>query len=124
MFQEIPCMPSFARVMPVISLFIASVPFPRCYIAFPAKWTPVRVKKTRQDKEMEPKALVARRAFLGVTVTVILENFLDDLGLEFTVRAFGDLGQVKILDRIAVDVELEAATQRGEVGLLQRGRDS
>src|SRR5258706_16137416 len=86
-------MPSLARVMPVISLFIALFP--------------------------SLIALVARRAFLGVTVAVIFEYLLDDLGLEFAIRALGDLGQVEILDRIAVGVELEIAAQRGEVRLLQ-----
>src|SRR5258706_15272045 len=89
-------MPSLARVMPVISLFIALFSFPSC--------------------------LVAWRAILGVTVAVILEHLLGDLGLEFAVRAFGDLGKVEILDRIAVGVEFEPAAQRGEVGLLQCGR--
>src|ERR1700687_696216 len=67
--------------------------------------------------------LVARCAILGVTVAVILEYLLGDLGLEFAVGAFGNLGQVEILDRIAVGVELESAAQRGEGGLLQRRRD-
>src|SRR5258708_12885402 len=87
-------MPSLARVMPVISLFIALFP--------------------------SLIALVARRAFLGVTVAVIFEYLLDNLGLEFAIGAFGDLGQVEILDRIAVGVELETAAQRGEARLLQR----
>src|SRR5258707_2425786 len=86
-------MPSLARVMPVISLFIALFP--------------------------SLIALVARRAFLGVTVAVIFEYLLDNLGLEFAIGAFGDLGQVEILDRIAVGIELEPAAQRSEVGLLQ-----
>src|SRR6478672_8514054 len=86
-------MPSLARVMPVISLFIAL--FPSLIV------------------------LIARRALLGVTVAVIFEYLLDDLGLEFAIGAFGDLGQVEILDRIAVGIELETAAQRGEVGLLE-----
>src|SRR5258705_11598892 len=88
-------MPSLARVMPVISLFIALFP--------------------------SLIALVARRAFLGVTVAIIFEYLLDDLGLEFPIGALGDLGQLEILDRIAVGIELEAAAQRGEVGLLESG---
>src|ERR1700720_2211682 len=56
---------------------------------------------------------VAGRAILRVTVAVILEHLLHDFGLEFAVGALGDLGQVEVLDRIAVDVELEAAAQRG-----------
>src|ERR1700686_3589335 len=62
---------------------------------------------------------VARRAILGVTVAIIREDLLHDLGLEFAIRALGDLGQIKVLDRIAVNVEFEAAAQRGEVRLLQ-----
>src|SRR5437868_13758574 len=85
-------MPSLARVIPVISLFIA---FPSLVV------------------------LVARRAFLGVTVAIILEYLLDNLGLKFAVGAFGDLGQVEILDRIAAGVDLETAAQRGEARLLQ-----
>src|SRR5260370_30687333 len=92
-------MPSLARVMPATSVFISRFLPP------------------------SHSASVARRAILGVAVAVILEHFLDDLGLEFSVRTLGDLGQVKILDRIAVGVELEAAAQRGEVGFLQCRRD-
>ena len=57
---------------------------------------------------------MARRAILGVTVGIILEHLLDDFGLEFAVRAFGNLGQIEILNRVAVDIELEGAAQRGE----------
>src|SRR5882757_9704340 len=95
MFQEIPCMPSLARVIPAISSFMMVVP-----------------------------SLILLRwyAVLGVAVAVVLEHLLHDFGLEFSVRALGDLGEVKILDRVAVAVELEAAAQRGEVGLFQRRR--
>src|SRR5881227_3541513 len=96
MLQEIPWMPSLARVMPAISVFMMSFP---------------------------PDCLFGRRAVLGVTVAVVGKHLLDDLGLEFPVRAFGDLGQIEILDRIAVDVELEIATQRSELGLPERGRN-
>src|SRR3974377_1656093 len=89
-------MPSLARVMPATSVFMSG-------------FLPLTLP-----------ASLARRAVLGVAVAVILEHFLDDLGLEFPVRALGDLGQVKILDRIAVGVELEATAQRDEIGLLQR----
>src|ERR1700731_4525979 len=54
---------------------------------------------------------VARCAILGVTIAVIFENLLYDLGLEFAVDALGDLGQIEVLNRIAIDVEFEAAAQ-------------
>src|SRR5258705_10756366 len=95
MFQDIPWMPSLARVMPAISVFMMSLP---------------------------SRLLFGRRAVLGVAVAVIGKHLLDDLGLELAVGTLGDLGQIKILDRIAVDVELEIAAQRSEVGLLQRRR--
>src|SRR5215212_9106479 len=95
MLQEIPCMPSLARVIPVISLFIALFP---------------------------SQCLVGRRAILGVTVAVIIENLFDNLGLEFSVGAFCDLRQVEVLDWITVRIELEASAQRAEIGLLERGR--
>src|SRR3954452_9150695 len=98
MFQEMPWIPSLARVMPVISLFIVILLDATC-------------------------GLVRRLAVLGVAVAVILKDLLNDLGLELAVRALGDLGQVEILDRITIGVELEGAAQRGEVGLFQRGRD-
>src|SRR5882757_8525989 len=53
--------------------------------------------------------LVARHTILGVTIAVILEYLLDNFGLEFAVGTFGDLGEIEVLDRIAVGVELEAA---------------
>src|SRR6201996_7452517 len=96
MFQLMPWMPSLARVMPATSVFMSSTPL---------------------------SASFGRRAVLGVTVAVFLKDLLHDLGLEFAVRTLRDLGQVKVLDRIAVGVELEAAAQRGEVGLLQRSRN-
>src|ERR1700729_3396086 len=86
-------MPSLARVMPVISLFIAC--------SFLKPW-------------------LVGDAILGIAVAVILEHFLYDLGLEFAVGAFCHFGQIKILDWITVGIELEAAAQRREVGLLQR----
>src|SRR5580693_2630691 len=92
-------MPSLARVMPATSVFIA-----------------------RFSPSFSYPVSVGRRAILGVAVAVILEHFLDDLGLEFSIGSLGDLGQVKILDRIAVGIEFEAAAQRGEIGLLQRRR--
>src|SRR4051812_47109934 len=98
MFQEMPWIPSLARVMPMISLFIVILPHATC-------------------------GLVRRLAVLGVAVAVILKDFLDDLGLELAVRALGDLRQVEILDRIAVGVELEGDAQRSEVGLFQSGGD-
>src|SRR4051812_11449152 len=67
--------------------------------------------------------LFRRRAILGVAVTIVGKHLLDDLGLEFSVRTLGELGQIEILDRIAVDVELEVAAQRSELGLPKRGRD-
>jgi hypothetical protein len=73
-------MPSLALVMPVISLFIALFP--------------------------SLIASVARRAFLGVSVAIIFEYLLDNLGLEFSVGPFGDFGQIEVLDWIAVRVEL------------------
>src|ERR1700761_991469 len=96
MFQLMPWMPSLARVMPATSVFMSSTPL---------------------------SASFGRRAVLGVTVAVFLKDLLHDLGLEFAVRTLCDLGQVKVLDRIAVGVELEAAAQRGKVGLLQGSRD-
>src|SRR5580704_17649435 len=105
-----PCMPSLARVMPVISLFIALFPYSRYWTRFPA----------RTLLESALTCSMARRAILGVAVGIILEHLLDDFGLEFAVRALGNLGQVKVLNRVAVDVELEGAAQRGEVGLFQR----
>ena len=50
-------------------------------------------------------------------IGVVLEHLLDDLGLELAVGALGDFHQVEVLDRIVVGVELEAATQRVELGL-------
>src|ERR1700736_1326226 len=91
-----PWMPSLARVMPATSVFMSSLPV---------------------------SALFGRRAVLGVTVAVFLKDLLHDLGLEFAVRTLRHLGQVKVLDRIAIGVEFESATERREVGLLQRGRD-
>src|SRR6516164_8657326 len=88
-------MPSLARVMPAISLFMS------CFLF----------------------CLLARRAFLGVAVAVILEYLLHDFGLEFPVRSLGHLGQVEVLDRIAVGVEFECTAQRSEISLLQRGRN-
>src|SRR5258708_40080487 len=88
-------MPSLARVMPAISVFMC------CSL---------------------PK-LFRGRAVLGVTVAVVGKHLLDDLGLEFSVRAFRNLGQIEILDRIAVDVEFEVVAQRGELSLPERGRD-
>src|SRR6202165_109740 len=114
MFQEIPCMPSFARVMPVISLFIALFPSNH-YLGASFSREPVTASLANALDR-----LVAWRAILGVAVAVILEYFLGDLGLEFTVGAFGNLGQVEILNRIAVGIELETAAQRGRGGLLQR----
>src|SRR6266581_7685476 len=129
-----PCMPSLARVMPVISLFIALFPYPKRL-----DHDPIRLKRIvisslclsmisgqtlRVCPEGKPvptfpdHALVGRRAILRVTVAVILEDLLDNLGLEFTVRAFGDLGQIEILNRVAVAIEFETTAQRGEVGLL------
>src|ERR1700733_937425 len=107
-----PCMPSLARVMPVISLFIVCFPSSRYFDAV----------SSRESTSLENAlaCLIARRAILGVTVAVILKHLLDDFGLEFAVRTFGDLGQIEVLDRIAVGVELESAAQRGEVGLFQR----
>src|ERR1700710_1922258 len=94
MFQEMPCMPSLARVMPGISVFMM--------FSF--------------------QFLFAGCAILGVTVAVILEHLFNDLGLKFSIWPLGDLGQIEILDRIAVGIELEAAAQRGEVGFFQRRR--
>src|ERR1700721_4857755 len=92
-----PWMPSLARVMPVISL----------------------VMLTSSSNAL----LVTRHAFLGVAVAVILKHLLHDLGLEFAVGALGHLGQVEILNRIAVDVEFEVTAQRGEIGFLESRRD-
>src|SRR5690349_8586278 len=90
-----PWMPSLARVMPAISgWFIAYTPW--VYLS---------------DS--------LGRAVLGIAVAVILEHLLDVLGLEFAVRTLGDLGEIEVLDRVAVAVEFEAAAQRGEVSLLQ-----
>src|SRR5207237_1261058 len=88
-------MPSLARVMPAIS-FVIGV--------------------------FLPFTLVTGLAVLGIAVDRIREHLFDDLGLEFSIRPLRDLGQVKILDRIAVGIELEAAAQRGEIRLLQRRR--
>src|SRR5215467_10836444 len=99
MFQVIPWIPSLARVMPAISVFMGA-----------------------PCAAFLPLSLFARRAILGVAIAIGVEHLLDNLGLEFSVRTLGDLGQVEILDRIAIDVELEVAAQRGELGLLQRGR--
>src|ERR1700681_1568424 len=103
-------MPSLARVMPVISLFIA------CFL--PCRYLDASSSREVVSTSLENASVrsVARRAILGVTVAVILEDRLHDLGLEFAVGALGDLGQIKILDRIAVDVEFEVAAQRSEVG--------
>src|SRR5215204_3377102 len=53
--------------------------------------------------------LARRLAVLRIHVAVVLEDLLDDLGLELAVRAPCDLHQVEVLDRIAVGVELERA---------------
>src|SRR6516225_3008278 len=47
------------------------------------------------------------RAIFGVGVAVIREHLLDDLGLVFAVGPLGDLGQIEVLYRIVVVVELE-----------------
>src|SRR5262249_41501045 len=60
-------------------------------------------------------------AILGVRVALVREHLLDDLGLELAVGSLGDLDEVEVLDRIVVGVELEAAAQRLEVGLGERG---
>ena len=39
------------------------------------------------------------------------QNLFDDLRLEFAIRSFGDLDQIKILDRVVIDVEPEIAAQ-------------
>src|ERR1700722_7727549 len=109
-----PCMPSLARVMPVISLFIALFPSSRCLGGVSQH------EALSTSLENAVARSISRRAILGVAVAVILEHLLDDFGLEFAVRAFGDLGQIEVLDRIAVGIELEAAAQRGEVGLFER----
>src|SRR5260370_34199539 len=104
-------MPSLGRVMPVISLFIVLLPSQSFILTrfLHANRYPLRSKTL---------CLVARRAFLGVTVAIILEHLLDNLGLEFAIGAFGDLGQVEILNRISVGIEFDTAVQRSEVGLL------
>src|ERR1700704_4518332 len=115
-------MPSLARVMPVISVFIGFFsPFSFSFTRFLYVYQDQPRIKSGAGFRSKTRWLVGRRAILGVTVTVILEYLLDNLGLEFTIRAFCDLGQVKILDRITVAVEFEPAAQRGEVGLLQCG---
>ena len=48
-------------------------------------------------------------AVFGVGVAVPREHLLDDLGLVFAVRTLGDLGQIEVLDRVMVGVELERA---------------
>src|ERR1700694_1604370 len=106
-------MPSLARVMPVISLFIA------CFLPL-VIWTRFSLRETiSTSPENALVGSVARCAILGVTVAVIFENLLYDLGLEFAVGALGDLGQIEVLNRIAIDVEFETAAQRGEISLLQ-----
>src|SRR5258708_26040544 len=102
-------MPSFARVMPAISVFMWWFPSSQVY----------RPRFLRS----KTLCLLARRAVLGVTVAVILVHLLDDLVLEFPIWTFCDLGQVKILDRITIRAELEPAAQRVVFGLLHRGRD-
>src|SRR6185369_14435927 len=67
---------------------------------------------------IEPPSL--HHAVFGVGIAVVREHLLDDLGLVFAVRPLGDLGQIEVLDRIVIVVELEGAAQRLEVGLLQR----
>jgi hypothetical protein len=84
-------MPSLARVMPVISLVIAG-------------FLPIIIALDRY---------FAGAQLLGVTVAVVLEHLLGDFGLELSVRPLGHFGQVEVLDRIAVAVELEIAAQRG-----------
>src|SRR5882724_12420568 len=99
-------MPSLERVMPVISLFIACfLPF-RYLDAFSSRET------ISASLESALVCSVAGRAILGVTVAIILKDLLNDLGLEFAVGAFGHLGQIEVLDRIAIDVEFETAAQR------------
>src|SRR4051812_48423055 len=56
-------------------------------------------------------ALAPRLAVLRIHVAVVLEDVLDDLGLELAVGALRDLHQVEVLDRIAVGVELERAAR-------------
>ncbi len=60
-------------------------------------------------------------AILGVAVGVVRVDLLDDLGLVLAVGALGDLGEVEVLDREPVDVELERPAHRSEIGLAQRG---
>src|SRR3954451_8633731 len=61
---------------------------------------------------------VASRAILGVTIGIVLKNLLHNLGLKFSVRALCDFSQIKVLDRIAVGIELETTAQRSEIGFL------
>src|ERR1700722_16830237 len=109
-----PCMPSLARGIAVISLFIVCFPSSRHLDAFSSR------EPVSASLENALACSIARRAILGVTVAVILEHLLDDFGLEFAVGALGALGQIEVLDRIAVGIEFEAAAQRGEVGLFER----
>src|SRR5829696_8996458 len=70
-----------------------------------------------------PAGLARRLAVLRIHVAVVLEDLLDDLGLELAVRALCDLHQVEVLDRIAVGVELERPAGGLEVGLADRRRE-
>src|SRR5579863_3836637 len=110
-------MPSLARVIPVISLIINCF-LPSLTRAFSSEVDTGSREENASKQEIQSFgsdsigtdiALVARRAVLGVAVAVILEHLLYDLGLEFTVGALGDLGQIEVLDRIAVDAEFEVA---------------
>src|SRR6202163_2352332 len=105
-------MPSLARVMPVISLFIAL--FPSQIVIWTRflhanRYPPLDQVRGHASLENALVCLVARRAILGVAVTIILEHLLDNLGLKFAVGTFGDLGEIKVLDRIAVGIEFETS---------------
>ena len=82
---------------------------------------PGRSADARLERHRKRRRASLHRAILGVGIGVVLEHLLDDLGLELAVGALGDFDQVEVLDRIVVGVELEAATQRVELGLHHGG---
>src|SRR5581483_11403342 len=65
-------------------------------------------------------AVLLQFAVLGVAVGAVREDFFHDLRLEFAVGAPGDLGEVEVLDRVSVDVELERPPHRRERRLPER----
>ena len=67
-----------------------------------------KLTRLTQSEQSRSKrgCLSLHRAVFGVGIAVVREYLLDDLGLVFAVRPLGHLGQIEVLNRIVVVVEL------------------